>query len=373
MTADAGIELQRVGPYRLLEKLGSGAMGTVYLAEEEGEQVALKLLHPHLLERRGFFKRFRREARAGQRVKHGNVVHTLDSDLIVVNGTPCCFLVMEYVEGKTLRQLLRELGVVPEALLRELALQIARGLAAIHVEGIVHRDLKPENVLITADHQVRIMDLGIAKSQETSVALTGEGQFAGSLVYASPEQIRSQPVGPQADLYALGVMLYELATGTNPFRSDDAGAVVHAHLEEVPPRAEERNPGLSRFLSEVTATLIEKEPDSRFGSAAELQQVLNRAEQSPWWADREKQLEETRLPRIAVRRETTLYGRDAELELLRQSWERAVAGEGNTLLFEGEAGIGKTRIVDSFLQELDAPEAHVLYGSYPPSGGLGGI
>ncbi|MHC4164445.1 MAG: serine/threonine-protein kinase, partial [Planctomycetota bacterium] len=369
--------LARLASYRLLEKLGTGAMGTVYLAEDEDEnhRVALKVLHPHLLERKGFFKRFQREARAGGQVDHPNVVRTLDCDFQMVEGTPQCFLIMEYVEGRTLRALLQELGQVPEALLRELARQVAAGLEAIHSEGIVHRDLKPENGLVTRDHQVRIMDLGIAKLHEASVAITKEGQFAGSLLYASPEQIRHQQVGPASDLYALGVVMYELATGVSPFRGDDAGAVVHAHLEEAPPRASELAPELSTFFTEVVSTLLAKDADERFGSARDLYAVLEDGERSPWWTRQARALRarERRLPRIPLRRETKLYGRETELELLRQSWERAKDGQGNTLLIEGEAGIGKTRLVDAFIRDLDGQAAHVLYGSYPPAGGMGAI
>ena len=384
--SDPGAGLQApstVGGYRLVREIGSGGMGTVYLAEatrktsrlERDTKVALKIVHPHLLKTPGFFKRFQREAEAGRAVRHPNVVRTLDGDMLVVDDQPYCFLVMEYVEGRTLRELLTELGRVPEALLRELALQITAGLSAIHAAGIVHRDIKPENVLITGDHQVRIMDLGVAKMEAATVPLTGEGQFAGSLMYASPEQIRQQAVGPTADLYALGVTLYELATGSNPFRSDDPAAVLHAHLEEVPQKPQECDPDLSLFFSEVVAALLAKEPGERFASAQALERVLQEAELASWWSERQRVLERDvpRLPRIPVRRETKLHGRETDLTLLHEAWEGAKRGDGNSVLLEGEAGIGKTRVVDAFLQGLDGRDAHVLYGSYPPSGGLGGI
>ena len=114
------------------------------------------------------------------------------------------------------------------------------------------------------------MDLGVAKLQEATIAITKEGQFAGSLLYAAPEQFKKEPVGPPADLYSLGVLLYELATGQNPFRSDDASAVIQAHLTETPPPAHERNEDLSLFFSELVATLLAKQPADRFASAEEL-------------------------------------------------------------------------------------------------------
>lgn len=375
----------RLGPYLLQGELGSGGMGSVYLAtaEEEaagleaGARVAVKVVHPHLLERQGFFKRFLREAEIGRAVKHPSVVRTLDVDALSVDGKQVHFMVMEFVEGRTLRDLLGELGTFPETLLREVARQVASGLAAIHAAGIVHRDLKPENVLITPDHDVKVMDLGVARLMEESVALTREGQFAGSLLYAAPEQFGGAggEVGPRADLYSVGVMLYELATGENPFQRDGAAAVLTAHLKDSPPRLSDRNPEVSPFLSEVVGTLLEKDPAERFDSSRTLHDLLKEGERSKWWGERERVIlkEEGHLPKIPVRRETTLHGRAGVLETLRGLWETAKGGKGAMVLLEGEAGIGKTRAVDAFLQTLKGEEAHVLYGSYPPSGGQGGL
>jgi serine/threonine protein kinase/tetratricopeptide (TPR) repeat protein len=353
-----------IGPYRLERELGRGGMGTVYLAEGE-ERVALKVLHPHLAVHPGFSERFLREAEAGRRVNHPNVVRTLDGAVVDTDGKTLLYLVMEYVEGRTLRQLLEELGSVPEALLREIAVQAAAGLAAIHEAGIVHRDLKPGNILITDDHRVRIMDLGVARDVEGSLDLTGAGQFVGSLPYAAPEQFGDAEVGPAADLYALGVVLYELATGANPFRHDQPQAVMKAHLETVPRPVEDASP----FFARLIATLLAKDPPQRFESAERLHRLLEEGEESSWWGSQE--VFESRHPCIPVQRQTKLYGRDTELGALRQVWEQARNGEGRLLLLEGEAGIGKTRLLDAFLGEIDA--GTVLYGSYPPSGGMGGL
>ncbi len=373
----------QIGPYKVEAELGTGGMGTVYLAEvaetvhglDLGQRVALKIVHPHLLATPGFFKRFLQEADVGRKIKHENVVRTYEVDATLHEDKQVNYMAMEYVEGRSLRQLLQDLEIVPETLLREIALQIAAGLASIHSEGIVHRDLKPENVLITDDQRVRIMDLGVAKLQEASIAITKEGQFTGSLLYAAPEQCNARDVGPPADLYSLGVMLYELATGQNPFRRDEAVAVIKAQLTLDPPRMSDKNPDVSSFFSEVVATLLAKSPQKRFESAEQLGSVLTEGEDSDWWAEREQQLRTmiAELPPIQVRRETELHGREKELEILRQAWNKAKEGEGNTVLVEGEAGIGKTRLVDAFLRSLEDDEAHVLYGSYPPSGGIGGL
>jgi tetratricopeptide (TPR) repeat protein len=359
-------------------------MGTVHLAEvadpvaglEVGDRVALKVVHPHLLESPGFFKRFVREGELGRKVDHASVVRTFDADAMVRDGEHFHYLVMEYVEGRNLRELLGDLGAVNETLLREIALQTAEGLAAIHAHGIIHRDLKPENILITGADEVRIMDLGVAKLQEASVAITKEGQFAGSVLYAAPEQFRrDDPVGPGADLYSLGVLLFELAAGKNPFQADDAAGVVTAHLNEDAPRLRERNPDVSLFFSEVVGTLLAKDPHARFASADALADVLRRAERSDWWAEREPEERErdASVPRARVARDTGLYGREDGMATLRDAWERATRGDGNIVFVEGEAGIGKSRLVDELLRGLAGSEAHVLYGSYPPSGGLGGF
>ena len=188
------------------------------------------------------------------------------------------------------------------------------------------------------------MDLGVARLMEESVALTREGQFAGSLLYAAPEQFGKESVGPAADLYSVGVMLYELAAGENPFQRDGAVAVMTAHLKDTPQRLSERNSDVSPFFSEVVGTLLQKDPASRFASSKEFQALLDEGEKSAWWGEREKVLlkEEGHLPKIPVRRETHLHGREETLTLLRDCWKSAREGRGSMVLLEGEAGIGKT-------------------------------
>ena len=152
-----------LGSYRVIGDLGSGGMGKVYLAEVErevpglevGKRVAMKMIHAHLLETPGFFKRFLREAEIGRTVDQANVVRSFDCDSLVVDGQRYDFLVMEYVQGQTLRDLLHELERVPEELCRHIGREVAKGLHAIHEAGVIHRDMKPENVLITEEHVVR--------------------------------------------------------------------------------------------------------------------------------------------------------------------------------------------------------------------------
>jgi serine/threonine-protein kinase len=187
---------------------------------------------------------------------------------------------MEYVEGRTLREMAGE--HVGEERLRDLARQAAEGLAAIHAAGIVHRDLKPENILVDRDGALRIMDLGIAKPGDASVALTRPGQFLGSLPYAAPEQCAGGEAGPAADLYALGVVLFELATGGNPFRADTPSECLRAQIALVPPPVA----GVTPFLADVIATLLAKDPARRFPSARVLATALAKGEAGAWWTSR---------------------------------------------------------------------------------------
>ncbi|MHC4163403.1 MAG: serine/threonine-protein kinase [Planctomycetota bacterium] len=364
-----------IGRYRIERELGRGGMGVVYAARdpERDAHVALKVVHPWLLASAEPIERFQREGRLGSRVVHENVVRTVDVGTADVSGTPVQYLVMEYVEGQTLRERLRDLGVLPETLLREIALQVTAGLIAIHEAGIVHRDLKPENILVTHDQRVAIMDLGIAKPSEETTDLTMAGQFLGSLAYAAPEQCEGGSVGARADLYGLGVVLCELATGANPLRRDTPGAMIRAHLDEPVPPANVANPEVSAFLAAVLATLLAKRPADRFASARELRRVLVEGETGPWWAARERAAVMVQLPDIPVRRDVGLHGRFEELARLKEAWSAASSGQGGSVLLTGEPGLGKSRLVDALLRELDAAAVHVLYGSFPPTGGLSGL
>jgi tetratricopeptide (TPR) repeat protein len=296
------------------------------------------------------------------------------ADALRHGGEDVHFLVMEYVEGQTLRELLDELDRVPEELCRHIGREVAKGLAAIHAAGVIHRDLKPENVLITADHHtVKVMDLGVARLAEETLRLSQSGAFVGSVEYAAPEQFGAKEVGAAADLHALGLVLYELATAQHPFRADDFRAVMRRVLDEKPRRPAEINPQLSPFFEELVLQLLEKDPAKRITSAADLAQILDEGEKSLWWREKAKAIRTTTkrpLRRVCIPRETALYGRDAELARLRTLYDKAKSGEGQVLLVEGEAGIGKSRLLDEFvgLLQREGEDLNFLWGSYPPGG-----
>jgi len=273
-----------LGRYRVLERIGAGGMGTVYLAQDgDGARVALKVIHPHLVEEPGFLRRIRAEGVLGRRIRHPNVVATLDADQVEVNGTTLFYLVTEYVEGQTLRSLLLELGRVPEELCLHIGHEVACGLEAIHAAGIVHRDLKPENVMITREHAVKVMDLGVARSLHGTMQISEAGSFAGTVLYAAPEQFTSERFDGRADLYSLGLVLYELTTGHHPFQGSDIPGVIQAHLHARPTTLSDHEPQASAFLEALVDCLLSKDPAHRFPGAAALRVVLEDGERSSWW------------------------------------------------------------------------------------------
>jgi tetratricopeptide (TPR) repeat protein len=360
--------------YEVTEPLGCGGMGAVWKAREvaSGRLVALKVIHPHLRRLPGFVERLTREAAIGAQVVHENVVRTVGVAPDATRVASRRALVTEYVEGQTLRALLGDMRRVPEQFCRHIGREIANGLAAIHAAGAVHRDLKPDNVLITKDHVVKVMDLGVARIEGAAGNLTDA--FVGSLRYAAPEQVRrgGAAVDARADLYALGLTLYELSTGRHAHDSP-AARPEGAGTDAPPRRAGELNPQLTPLFEELLARLLETDRERRFASARDVAEVLEQGEESAWWRDRANAIRRAtaRAPRrIRIARETAIHGRDAELALLRVGFACASKGDGRVILVQGEAGVGKSRLVDEFVATLHAEGAqiHALFGGWAPGG-----
>jgi eukaryotic-like serine/threonine-protein kinase len=264
------------GRYQLGSLLGVGGMARVYSASDRvlGRQVAVKVLSPSDAQDPLFVERFRREARAAARLSHPNIVAVFDSG--VDADQP--YLVMEYVPGQSLAQLLHRQGRLAPRRAVELAIQVGAALAAAHAQGLVHRDIKPANVLVGPDGQVKVTDFGIVKAS-AATTLTGTGTVLGTAAYLSPEQAQGHPVDARSDLYSLGCVLYELLCGSPPFGSGvdrSPVAIATRHVRELPEPPSARNPQVDPALDQVVLTALAKDPAQRYQSAVELQDALQR-------------------------------------------------------------------------------------------------
>jgi TolB-like protein/Flp pilus assembly protein TadD len=276
----------RLGPYEVEDLIGSGGMGEVYRARDTrlGRDVAIKVLPPAFAGDAERLKRFEREARAAAALNHPNVVTV--HDVGAVEGAP--YVVMERLEGETLRRRLGKEEPPPLSLVLDCAAQVARGLSAAHEKGIVHRDLKPENLFLTGDGRVKILDFGLAKLRPeqagvavgpvgaTTSLLSEPGAVMGTVAYMSPEQIRGLPVDARTDIYALGNVLFELATGRRPFAEAQGPLLTDAILHQAPPSPRQLRPELPAGLDRVILKALEKEPERRYRSARELLLDLER-------------------------------------------------------------------------------------------------
>ena len=258
---------RELGPYRLLREIGGGGMGTVYEAEDVrlGRRVAVKLLPPEYSRDRRAKERFLREARAASAVDHPNLCTVYD----VGESGGRLYIVLAFYEGETLRERLR-CGPLPLAEAREVAIQVARGLARAHEAGIIHRDIKPANVMLTRRGEVKILDFGIARLEGDEASLTRTGASWGTPAYMSPEQARGDSVDARTDVWSLGVMLYEMVAGRRPFRGDSLEAVVSAILTREPEPLERGRPEVAAGLVRVVERALSKDPADRSASAAEM-------------------------------------------------------------------------------------------------------
>ena len=264
---EEGLAGCQVGPYRLLREVGRGGMGTVYEAEDErlGRRVAVKLLPPEVSRDPRAKKRFLREARTASAVDHPNLctVH----DVGECDGR--LYFVLSFYEGETLRERLRR-GPLPVDQAREVAIQVARGLARAHEAGIIHRDIKPANVMLTRRGEVKILDFGIARLQGDQTSLTRTGASWGTPAYMSPEQARGEPVDGRSDVWALGVLLYEMIAGRRPFGGDSVEALISSILTREPEPLDRLRPEVPPALARVVARALAKDPSQRHASALEL-------------------------------------------------------------------------------------------------------
>ncbi len=335
----------RLGHYTIVRALGRGGMGEVYVAHDArlNRQVALKVLHSDMAGDAERHERFRREAQAVAALTHPNIVtiHAVED----IDGVQ--FITLELVEGRTLDRLITAGGLSLEKFFA-IAIPLTDAVAAAHARGIAHRDLKPANVMVTLDDRVKVLDFGLAKllepassdSRVTALAgphLTGEGTIVGTAAYMSPEQAEGKPLDHRTDLFSLGVLFYEMATGERPFKGDTQLAVLSAIVRDTPPSVTDLNARVPRHLGRIIRKALEKHAGRRYQTALDLRNDLDELKHEidsgeiVISGDSVSDQEMVRLPALSRKRALALTGAVAAvgLAIAGLAWWRGWLGEAD--------------------------------------------
>ncbi|HEX8918266.1 MAG TPA: protein kinase [Chloroflexota bacterium] len=272
------------GRYDLVRRIGSGGTAAVYLARDNvlGRDVAVKLLHPDVAADPIFIERLKREARAAASLNHPNIVAVYDwgrSDAAQDHDIGTYYMVMEYVSGHNLKERLAN-GPLAEGEALRVAMNVASALHAAHLKGVIHRDVKPQNILLTADSRVKVVDFGIARALGVT-QLTRTNVVPGTPYYVAPEQVTSRQADARSDVYSLGVVLYEMLTGKEPFRGGSLVEVALKHVNEQPVPPRRHVPTLSQRAETVVLTALAKDASDRYQSAEAMAIALKSAAQAP--------------------------------------------------------------------------------------------
>ena len=254
--------------YQIIKKIGDGGMAFVYQAKDKllNRIVAVKVLRPEFVDDKDFLAKFKREAEAVANITHPNIVNVYD----VGQEGKVHYIVMEYVDGQNLKEIIKNEGVLDEYTALDITKQIAQALSAAHKKGVIHRDIKPHNILISnEDRQVKVADFGIAKAVSNST-ITNIGSIIGSVHYFSPEQAKGQPVANNADLYSLGIVLYEMLIGRVPFRGDSPISIALQHINEEIEFTQEEKTKIPHSIRTLISKMTEKSPEDRYQSAEEV-------------------------------------------------------------------------------------------------------
>jgi len=343
--------------YRLVEKIGSGGMGEVYKAEDTklGRTVAIKLLPAAVNENPTAKRRFLKEAQSASALNHPNIItiHAIEE----TEGLD--FIVMEYIEGQTLKELIERDGALPLTKLLDIGIQVADALDAAHEIGLIHRDIKSTNIQITRRGHAKVLDFGLAKIVRTIadgvdnealtlMHLTDEGTVLGTPFYMSPEQTRGEALDSRSDIFSLGCVLYEAATRSLPFSGPSILAVMHAIATTDPLSPSRVRPELPREFDLIVERSLVKDKERRYSSAAEIAQALRnlRATLSGQWSGTPIIFDKDVIDSPSF----SFVGRGPELEKLEGYLQQAIDGIGHLVFITGEPGIGKTSLSDEFLR-----------------------
>lgn len=368
---------KKIAHFEILEMLGQGGMGIVYKARDtrQDKVVALKVISGSGLPGDEIRRRFDREASVGLKLAHPNIVRIFE----VGDDKGEFFISMEFIDGKTLRQLLRENPLESQRVI-DIGITVCEALKKAHEIGIIHRDMKSDNIMLTSQGDVKVMDFGIAKIQDASL-LTQEGTVLGTAAYMSPEQAIGEAVDHRSDIFSLGVVLFEALTGQLPFDAAYELAVIYSIVNEEPLALRELNEDIPEPLEQVIMKAMRKELQHRYQSvdefAGDLTKVKAFLEGKPGMITTASELlatvgwtkteEKPTYDRVTGRRifQARLAGRDEQFESLKTLFSRTAEGEGQTVFIAGEAGIGKTRLVLELEKYARTMKIRMLTGRCP--------
>ena len=350
--------------YQIQAHLGTGGMGEVYrvLDLKQDQECALKILNK-MMDQKAVHRRFHREFQVLDRFQHPRLVRTYTWGF--AEGRP--YFTMDYLPGKTLEKIIADhvrLGQFRASHFFALVQQLAEGLAYIHAQGAVHRDLKPSNIMVLETEEgieITILDMGLAKFRHLhSAFITQTGAAIGTAEYMSPEQGKGLWVDHRSDLYALGVILYEMLTGAPPFSGQNPISVILKHIREIPPSMGEINIAVPEEIQQIVLKLLAKEPVDRFQSAEEVARALPSGFVLP-------DDEQRGVHRKVMR--SQFVGHESEMKTLRAMLQDVQAGKQHVVLISGEAGVGKTRLIEELLGDALIHDFLCLKGTGQEEGG----
>ncbi len=356
--------------YKIIEQVGQGGMGVVYLAEDKRlkRSVAIKFLPQHICSYPELKRRFETEAQAAASLNHSNIttIHAIeDFDEQV-------FIVMEYIEGIELKEKINA-GIIPVKEAVRIVSQIAEGINSAHKKGIIHRDIKSQNIMITAEGKVKIMDFGLAKITGNT-QITKSGSTLGTAAYMSPEQAQGQDADEQSDIFSYGIVLYEMLTGTLPFKGDYEYALIYSIINEEPDETILINNGVPEKLRKVVLKCLRKNREERYSSFDGVLKDIADFSIDVVYAFPDKDLPEEQTPvkSFIPQNGSNFTGREQEMKTLTALLENCKRNKGYTVFISGEPGIGKTQLVSALVNNHASEGLNFLYGRclFKNEGGL---